>query len=823
MDGLLADLRYACRVIVKNPAFSAVAIAALALGIGANAAIFSVVNGVLLQPLPYSEPERLMRLCRKYPNGEGCAVSIPKFMTWRRAQAFDAMTAYDFAGPGVNLSGGDRPEQVRGIHVSADYFRVFGTIPAIGRTFTAEEDRPGGAYVAVLAHSLWTTRFGSDPSIVGKTIVLNSEPYTVIGILPDRFRPDPKADVFIPLQADPNSANQGHFLSVAARLKPGVTIDAARAEMKLLGDEFRRATPRWMDNTEYVGVDTMQELAVRDARPALLVLLGAVALVLLIACANVANLLLARSAARQKEIAIRAAIGASRGDIVRQVLVESVLLSSIGAVVGLVLGVWGARALVALSPGDLPRAADLADASLLGSILDWRLLGFTAGVGVLTGILFGLAPALHLARANLGVALKEGGDRGSTGVRVGRTRGALVVAEMSLAVVLLVGALLLIRTFVGLRAVDPGFNPKNVLTVETSLAGAKYATSRQVESLTRQVTARINALPGVQASALTLSLPAFPSFDLPFRIEGRPLAGDSQFHGDEQWRFGSPDYFRALGIPLQRGRLFTDADTGGGSAALIVNAAMARKYWPNGDAIGQQLTIGKGLGPEFDDATRQIVGIVGDVRENGLDRRAPPVMYLPAAQVPDAITRLSNAILPMTWVVRTAANPLALTPSIQREFLAVDGQLAIAHVRTLEQAVSESIARQSFNMLLLTIFGAIALLLAAIGIYGLMSYSVEQGTHEIGVRLALGAARRDILTLIVGRGMRLVAIGVVVGAVAAIGATRVLSRMLFGVRPTDPVTYAFVIGALAAIAFVACYLPARRATGLDPIIAMRQE
>jgi putative ABC transport system permease protein len=822
MPHLLSNFRYAFRLLIKNPGFTTVAVAALALGIGANAAIFSVVNGVLLQPLPYPEPERLMRLCRQFPNDDGCAISIPKFTTWRRAQSFDGMTAYDFAGPGLNLSGGDRPEQVRGIHASADYFRVFATSAAIGRTFTDDEDRPGGSHVAVLAHPLWSIRFGSDPLIVGKSIVLNSEPYTVVGVLPDRFRPDPKADVFIPLQADPNSANQGNFLSVASRLKPGVTLDAARAEMKLLGDEFRRANPRWMGRNEQVSVTPMQEHLVRDARPALLILLGAVALVLLIACANVANLLLARSATRQKEMAIRAAIGAGRGDIIRQVLVESVLLSSAGTIIGLAIGVWGAQALLALSPGDLPRAADLAAAGLLRSVLDWRLLGFTAGAGVLTGILFGLAPALHLARANLGAALKEGGDRGSTGVRVGRTRGVLVIAEMSLACVLLVGALLLIRTFASLRSVDPGFDPKNVLTVETSLAG-KYATSRQVETLTRQVTARINALPGVQASALALSLPAFPSFDLPFRIEGRPLAGDALFHGDEQWRFGSPDYFRALGISLQRGRLFTESDTGGSPPVVIINAAMARRYWPDGDAIGQQITIGKGLGPDFDDATRQVVGIVGDVRELGLDRRPPPVMYLPAAQLPDAILRLGTTVIPLVWIVRTTAHPLALAPSVQREFLAVDGQLAIAHVRTLEQAIGESIARQSFNMLLLTIFGAIAVLLAAIGIYGLMSYSVEQGTHEIGVRLALGAARRDILTLVVGRGMRLAAVGVVVGAIAAVGATRVLSRMLFGVRPTDPATYATVIGVLAGIAFVACYLPARRAMRIDPITAMRQE
>src|SRR5262245_58797380 len=820
---LFADLRYAWRVIIKNPAFSAVAIAALALGIGANAAIFSVVNGVLLQPLPYPEPDRLMRLCRKFPNGEGCAISIPKFMIWHRAQAFDCMSAYDFAGPGLNLSGGDRPEQVRGIHVSADYFRVFGTSPAIGRTFTAEEDRPGGPHVAILSHTVWATRFGSDRALVGRTIAINGEPHVVVGVLLDRFQSNPKADIFLPLQADPNSTNHGNYLSVAARLEPGITIDAARAEMALLGDEFRRANPRWMDKTESISVTALQELAVRDARPALLILLGAVALVLLIACANVANLLLARSAARQKEIAIRAAIGASRGAIIRQVLAESVLLSSIGALAGLVLGVWGARVLIALSPGDLPRAAELAAGSIFESMLDWRLLAFTAGVALFTGVLFGLAPALHLARANLGLTLKEGGDRGSTGVRVGRTRGALVVAEMSLAVVLLVGALLLIRTFVGLRAVNPGFDPTNVLLLETSLAGGKYSTARDVEALTRQVTARINSLPGVRSSALSISVPTFPSFDLPFRIEGRPLQGDSLFHGEEKWRFGSPDYFRTLGIALQRGRLFTETDTGGTSPVAIVNAAFAKKYWPDSDAIGQQLTIGKGLGPEFVDPTRVIVGIVSNVREGGLDQGEPPVMYLPAAQVPDTLVRLGNTVIPMIWIVRTTANPLALAPAVQREFLAVDSQLAVAHVRTLEQAVGESLARQSFNMLLLTIFGAIALLLAAIGIYGLMSYSVEQGTHEIGVRLALGAARRDILALIVGRGMRLSAIGVVVGAVAAVGATRVPARLLFGVRATDPITYAFVIGALAAIAFVACYLPARRAMHLDPIIAMRQE
>jgi putative ABC transport system permease protein len=823
MGGAFGDVRYAFRVLVRSPAFSAVAIAALALGIGANTAIFSVVNGVLLQPLPYPEPDRLVRICREFPNGMGCSQSIPKFMMWRRARSFEAMAAYDFAGPGLNLSGTDRPQQVRGIHVSADYFRVFGAAATIGRTFAADEDQPGGPRVAVLAHPLWTTRFGSDPAIVGGTVILNAEPYTVVGIVDRRFRSDPPADVFIPLQADPNSTNLGHYLSVAARLKPGVALETARAELKLLGDEFRRASPRWMSNDETAGAEPMHELTVRDARPALLVLLGAVALVLLIACANVANLLLARSAARHKEIAVRAAIGAARAHILRQVLTESLLLAVAGGLVGLVVGVWGARALLAISPGDLPRAADLARAPLTDTLLDWRLLAFTGAIAIGTGILFGLAPALHLARTDLGAALKEGGERGSSGVRLGRTRGALVVAEMCLCVVLLVGALLLIRTFVGLRSVDPGFDPRNVLTLETSIAGTKYSTTAQVDSLVRQAVSRLDALPGVQASAVTITLPTVPSVDLPFRIVGRPLRGDAPFHGDEQWRFVSPEYFRVFGLSVQQGRLFSERDATGTTPAVVVNAAFAKKYFAGERAIGQLLSIGNGLGPQFEDPVRQLVGVVNDVRESGLDQPPPPVIYVPLAQLSDALTRFGFGVVPLVWAVRAAANPLALTPAVEREMLAVDAQLAIARVRSMEQVVAESIARQNFNMLLLTLFGAAALLLAAIGIYGLMSYLVEQGAHEIGVRIALGAGRGDIFALVVGRGMRLAAIGVAAGAIAALGATRLLSKMLFGIRTTDPLTYVLVVVTLSMIAFLACYLPARRAMCFDPIVAMRAE
>jgi putative ABC transport system permease protein len=823
MRSLFSDIRYAFRIILKNPRFSLVAIAALALGIGANAAIFSVVNGVLLRPLPYPNPDRLLQVCRQYPNGQACAVSIPKFMAWRQAESFEAVAAYDFVGPGMNLGGGDRPEQVKGIHVSADYFRVFGARIAQGREFSADEDKQGGIHVVVLSHRIWASRFGGDPQIVGRSIAINGDPYVVVGVLAQAFHSDPPADVFIPLQADPNSTNQGHFLLIAARLKPGASMEGARAELKVIGDQFRRANPRWMSESEQVGIETLQERVVRDVRPALLILLGAVGLVLLIACANVASLLLARAAGRQREMAIRAAIGAGRGTIIRQLLTESMMLAIVAAAVGIVAGVSGARALLALGPGDLPRAADLAQASLLSAIVDWRMLGFTVALALGTGVLFGLAPSLHLTRADVGQTLKEGGGRGSRSSRASRTRGALVVAEIALALVLLVGATLLIRTFISLRLVQPGFETRNVLTLQTSLAGDKYVTTRAVERLTREVTQRINAIPGVVASASVMSLPVEGGVDLPFRIDGRPLKGDALYHGDENYRTLSPDYFKVLSIPVLRGRAFTDRDSNGATPVVMINAAMAKKYWADADPIGQRITIGKGLGPEFDDPTRQIVGIVGNVRENGLDQPEPPLVYVPFAQVSDALTKLTNALLPIAWIVRATANPAALTPAIQKEFLTIDPLLAVSRVRTMEQVLGESIARQNFNMLLLTIFGAIALVLAAIGIYGLMSYSVEQATHDIGVRLALGADRRDILSLVVGRGMRLAGIGLLVGIAAAFGAVRVLARMLFGVRPLDPATFTMVTVTLGLIALLACYLPARRAMGVDPIVALREE
>jgi predicted permease len=643
-------------------------------------------------------------------------------------------------------------------------------------------------------------------------------------VLPARFRSDPPADVYIPLQADPNSTNQGHFLGVAAHLRPGVTIEQARAEIRVLGDQFRSANPRWMGSNEQAGVFRMLDIAVGNVRPALLILLGAVGLVLLIACANVANLLLARAAGRQREIAIRVAIGAGRPQIVRQLLIESLLLAFVGAVAGLAVGVWGARVLLTLSPGDLPRTEDLAAASFWTALVDWRLLAFTAGIAVLTAVLFGLAPALQLARPDLGHTLKEGGGaRGTTSRRAARTRSGLVIAETALAVTLLVGATLLIRTFMALHDVRPGFDVRGVLTLQTSLAGTKYGTTSRVEILKRSVIERLEAVPGVDVAATAISLPTEGGVDLPFRVEGRALQGTDLYHGDENWRSISPNYFRALSIPVLRGRAFEDRDTAGAAAVVIVNNAFAAKHFPGADALGQRITIGKGLGPEFEDPTREIVGIVGDVRENGLDSEPPPLMYVPNAQMSDALTQLGNSLIPARWVVKTSGTFSGLPQAIQQVFQAVDPALPIAEVRPLEQLVAQSIARQNFNMVLLTIFGAIALLLAAVGVYGLMSYSVEQATHDIGVRLALGATRGDILSLVLGHGMKLTVSGLVVGTAAALAASRLLTRMLYGVSAGDPATYALVVGALAAIALVACYLPARRAMRVDPIIALRQE
>ncbi|HVP45453.1 MAG TPA: ABC transporter permease [Bryobacteraceae bacterium] len=817
------DLRFAFRVIRQKPGFTVAAVSALALGIGANTAIFSVVNGLLLEPLPFKTASRLVSVGRTFQDGGvGLTASIPKFVVWKNNnRVFSAITAYDFSGPGLNLSGGDIPEQVKGIHSSAGFFEVFGVNPILGRTFTEEEDRPGGPPLAVVSYGLWKRHWGGDAQIIGRPIILNGEPYRVIGILPQDFRPDPPADVWIPLEADPTSTNQGNYLRVAAILKPGVTLETAKAQLKIVGEQFRRLYPKATGPEESVSAMPMKEFVVRDTRPALWILTGAVGFVLLIACADVANLLLARSAARMKEIAVRTALGAGRLRIIGQLLTESVLMAVIAGAVGLFIGVWGLRALLAASPVDLPRVAELTSGSWLAG-LDWRMLLFTAGVSLVTGVLFGLFPAVHVARSDISSTLKESGSRTMTGRRQ-RARSALVVCEISLALVLLTGATLLIRTFISLRRVDGGFNAHNLLTLRTSLNGGKYASTAKVELLARRVIERLESLPGVQSATAAIAIPLELGPDIPFSIEGRPPSDGSPYNGDVQWRSATPHYFDALKIPLLRGRYFTIQDTAKAPPVVIINDAMAKRYWPNEDPIGQRITIGKGIGPEFDEPPRQIIGVVGNVRETGLNNPPPEVYYVPLGQVQDAVTRLVNSALPMSWLIRTSGDPRTLVAAVQHEFLAVDNELPVARVRTMQQVIQNSTARQSFNMLLLTIFAVIALLLAAIGVYGVMSYSVEQRTHEIGIRAALGARLPDLLRLVLSQGMRLAGIGLLIGVAASFALTRLMSGLLYGVKATDPATYVIVAAVLAGVAFIATYIPARRAAKIDPVIALRYE
>ena len=820
LENLAGDLKHAVRALRRSPGFAATAIAALALGIGANTAIFSVVNTVLLQPLSYPQPDRLVALMRHFPDGDGNSTSIPKFMVWReQRQVFQAVAAYDFAGPGINLTGGDRPEQVKGIHASADYFAVFGAPLALGRAYTPEEDRPNGLHVVVISNGLWRSRYAGDPAIIGKTIELTGDPYEVIGVLGATFKSDPPADIWMPLQADPNSTNQGHYLLCAARMRPGVTVDQAKAAMKLSAEEFRRKFPGpLMDKSESATAVPLRDTVVAQVRLALLILLGAVGFVLLIACANVANLLLARATLRKREIAIRAALGAGRRRIIYQLLTESVLLALVGGALGLAIGFVGVRALLAANPVDIPRIGEHGAAIAL----DWRVLVFTLGVSLLTGILFGLIPAFNASRTDLSLTLKESSSRSGSGFRQNKARSILVVTEMALALILLVGAALLIRTFAVLRSVKPGFDPHNVITMEMSLSGTRFAKTAGVAQAVRDVEQRVGAMPGVDSIAVTCCLPLTGGVDLPFTIAGVPPT-EGPYNGDVQWRNVSPQYFQVFRIPLLRGRTFTVRDGAGSDGVVMISEAMAKKFWPKGDAVGAVITIGHGLGPEFEEAPRQVIGIVGDVRDEGLDSDPAPIMYLPVPQVVDGITALESRVLPMSWVIRTKVAPFSLSLDLQRELRVATGGLPVAHIRTMDQVVGESTARSDFNTMLLSTFAGVALLLAAIGIYGLMAYSVQQRTQEIGIRMALGASPENVRKMVVWQGMRLAGIGVVIGVGSALGLTRFMAGLIYGVKTWDPGVFVSVAVALGAVSWLATYVPARRASRVDPMVSLRYE
>jgi putative ABC transport system permease protein len=643
--------KHSVRMFRKNPGFTFAAIAALTLGIGTNTAIFTVVDAVLLKPLTYPDSDRMVSFELTSPQGNGNAASIPKFHLWeQQTTVFQDVSAYDFGGPGFNLTG-DQPERVQGIHVTQAFFRLFGAPVMLGRTFTAQEDSPNGGKVVVLSYGLWQRKFGGNPNIVGTALSLGNEPYTIVGVLGKSFLSDPESDIFLPFQFDPNSNNQGHYFQAAGRLKPGVTLAQANALLKVATGQFRRRYPDAIAPQEGFAVEPLRDTIVSDVRSSLLIMLGAVSLVLLIACANVANLLLVHATGRKREFAIRAALGAGRSRIMLQLLTESVLLSVTGGILGLLLGYVGVRALLAVSPGDIPRVGEHGGA--VG--IDWRVLAFTLGVSLLTGILFGLFPAIGASRPDLNSTLKESSNRTGTGFHQSKARSLLVISEVSLALVLLIGAALLIRTFLALRDVNPGFQAHNVLTLEMSLTGDRFQKTSGVAQLVRNGRERVNAIPGVETSASTCCLPLEGGFGLPFIVVGRPVDKTQQPGG--AWTSVSPGYFDVFKIPILRGRDFTDSDVAGAPGVVLINESMAKKFWPKENPVGQQIIIGKGVGPEFEEPAREIVGIVGDVHDSGLNRDPRPMMIVPQAQVPDGMTALNARIGPLEWLVRTHTEP----------------------------------------------------------------------------------------------------------------------------------------------------------------------
>lgn len=804
LEQLLQDIRYGLRMLWKKPGFTLTAILTLSLGIGANTAIFTVVDAVLLRPLPYPDSERLMQVGRSFRSGEVAALSEPKFVFLRdNIQSFEAVTATQ--GLTARLAGEGQTEYFSGLMVTADFFRVMGIHPAVGRGFTSQEDSPGGNAVAILGDGLWRSRFGADAGIIGKTIILNDVSRTIIGVTPPGFEYFGSQDIFVPMAANPASRNEGHNWTVIGRLKHGVTQEQARAELKQLFEKFETAYPRQVQQNETFSAANWRVSMTSGVRELLWILLGTVSFVLLIACANVANLQLTRAAARKREMAIRLALGASRARLLRQLLTESVLLSLLGGLTGLLLANWGLSAMLALAPeGLIPRSSEIN--------LDWRVLAFAVAASLVTGIIFGLAPALQALRLDVNRAVKEATDKTSAGVGRARLRNVLVVAEVALALALTVGAGLLLRTFANLRGVEPGFDAHNLLTVEVSLRGKNYDTVAKANDFYKRALERFNSLPGVEAAALTNKLPLDAQFNLPYR-----LAGQTELGGAVQYRLISPDYFRVMKMAVRQGRAFGEGDTAEAEPVLIVNEAFARRAFGEAPPLDQRLCVACEYG---DPAMRRVVGVVNETKQRSLSEAAPATVFIPAAQAADGV---KGVLQQSTFVLRSQGEPLLLSAVVRDELRRIDAGVPVRNLRSMEQLVSRSVGPQRFNLSLLGLFAALGLLLAAIGIYGVMAYGVAQRTREIGIRMALGAQGRDVLRLIIRQGMALVFGGVVLGLVASFGLTRLMASLLFGVTAHDPMTFAGVTLLLVTVALIACLIPARRATMVDPMVALRDE
>jgi len=814
MGTLLQDLRYGLRMLAKNPGFTAVAVLTLALGIGANSAIFSVVNAVLLKPLPYNDADRLVIVWEQNPERGWYRniVSAANFVDWRKQNhVFTQMAAAD-AFKSFNLTGSGQPEEVGGEQVSTSLFSLLGVSPIKGRDFLPEEDQSGGPKVVILSYGLWQRRFGGDPALVGKSISLNNENYMVVGIMPAGFYFPPfwrdwnKGELWTPGLKLSNPQREEHGYIAVGRLKPDVNLVQAQAEMDTIA---RRLALEYSDSKGWgVSLVRLREQAVGETRRPLLVLLGAVGFVLLIACANVADLMLSRSATREKEIAIRTALGAKRGRLVCQLLTESLLLAMAGGALGLLVAAWGVGILGAVSG----RAAlgPSGFASLEDVAISGQVLAFTLVVTLATAIVFGLTPALAASRSSLHQSLKEGGRSLSEGSDRHRLRGALVVSEFALALVLLVGAGLMIRTLARLGKVDLGFNPENVLTMRVPLLGPRYEDPRRQAEFFTQLLERVKALPGVQGASIARGLPVGGWTGWGFVTEDNPTPPPNQVP-DANYQVVGPDYFRVMGIPLRLGRFFTDQDSPESTRAVIVNEEWARRQWPGQNPIGRRLKANSPHRPWL-----TVVGVVGNIRADWPDPDFFQEVYVPYTQYPWDLA-------PRLLVARTASSPASVASAIRREVEALDKGQPISDVRTLDQAVGEAVADRRFTMVLLAAFAALALILAAVGIYGVISYAVAQRTHEIGIRMALGAQSADVLRLVVGRGLTLTVVGVGTGLVGALGLTHFLSSMLYGVQPTDPVTFAGVALVLTGVALLASYVPARRATKVDPMVALRYE
>ena len=811
METLITDIRYGIRSLLKQPGFTAIAVVTLTLGIGANTAIFSVVNTLLLRPLPFTDPDRLVQVweANRKRGQNTMDVSYPNFADWRdQNQVFEQIAAY--SDKTFNLTSIGEPERIQGEIVSPSLFPLLGIKPVLGRVLLPEEDHPNKVFSVVISEGLWRRRFNSDPQIIGQTIRLNSESFTVVGVVPniaDVFDLPTDTEVWIPISHSVGFNNRdGHYLDVLARLKPGVMRAQAQADMDRITGAL--AAQYSFSNTDHgVRLVPLQEQIVGDFRLALLVLLGAVAFVLLIASANVANMLLARAASRQKEIAIRTALGAGRFRLIRQLLTESLLLSLIGGAIGLLLALWGVYLLVAFGPADLPRAKEVA--------LDGRVLTFTLAVSLLTGIIFGLVPALQASRLDLNEALKESGRSATGSASHRRLRSLLVVCEIALSLVLLVGAGLLMRSFLKLQAVNPGFNPNNVLTMKVSLRGSNYQKTEPVIAFHDQLLEKIKALPGVQSVATRSHVPIAPDdgyANLSFAIEGR-LPGPAN-RSNAFYNAISPDYFQTMEIPVRKGRPFDAHDDQEARNVIIINETLAHRYFSGEDPIGKRMTLNDKNPKEEDWAT--IVGVVKDTKPRALDLTSSPVaeMYMPFAQQPQSS---------MALMIRATNKPESVVAAVRREVQALDKNQLVHSIRTLDSVMSEAVAAPRFRTSLLGVFAVVALILAMVGIYGVMSYAVTQRTREIGIRMALGARAADVVKLIVKNGMGPVLLGVALGLAGAIGLTRLVASFLFGVTPTDALTLATVSLSLILVALIACCLPARRAAKVDPLVALRYE